>query len=635
MGRDPFRRSAVLLVVVSILISMLLVSPMPPALVAADTTPDPLSVTIAGDLQSELGCPGDWLPNCASTYLAYDAGDDVWQRTFSVPAGSWEYKATLNDSWDENYGANATQDGPNIGLGLGAPTDVKFYYDHDTHWVTDNQTAVIATAPGSYQSEIGCPGDWDPGCLRSWLQDPDGDGVYAFQTTAIPPGDYEAKVAINEIWAENYGAGGVPGGANIPFTVGSDELVYFAYDPATHLLDIETAPAPWLPYWYVSGDFNGGSLDDPMYDDGTNGDGVAGDGVFTALVDIETAGHYEFKVANDDWPASYPGSGNSWLDTTVDGEWVTITFDTNTYADGWLPETNIIGVSTEPGAWTAVGDWQGWDNANPATAMTALGGGIYEFTTSIASPGAYQYKAVKTGTWDAIGVDGRGVNAATASFETTLVDQNVTFTVDALAGRVQVLVEETPPVPGPDGDIWWEGLGHNSRDDLYRVPGGAVTTGTPVTLRLRTYHNDVTEVTVRVWSTAANAQTLLPMTKVATTDDEPYGYDYWQATIPAQDVQTVLYYRFIVRDSSDEDYYEDDDLFDGGWGMAYEDSPDFSFQIDVYLPGFETPDWMKNAVVYQIFPDRFYNGHLGNDPKPSDPTVYENPILIKGWNELP
>ena len=53
----------------------------------ADHTADPASVTIAGSLQSELGCPGDWQPDCATTYLAYDSGDDVWQGVFSVPAG--------------------------------------------------------------------------------------------------------------------------------------------------------------------------------------------------------------------------------------------------------------------------------------------------------------------------------------------------------------------------------------------------------------------------------------------------------------------------------------------------------------------------------------------------------------------
>ncbi len=46
------------------------------------------------------GAPGDWDPACAVTHLSYDASDDVWQGTFSLPAGSYEYKAALNDSLD-------------------------------------------------------------------------------------------------------------------------------------------------------------------------------------------------------------------------------------------------------------------------------------------------------------------------------------------------------------------------------------------------------------------------------------------------------------------------------------------------------------------------------------------------------
>ena len=211
----------------------------------ASHTPQPSTVTIAGSLQSELGCPGDWQPECGNTHLTYDANDEVWQGTFNVPAGNWEYKAPVNDSWDENYGRYAQQNGPNIPLNLGANTNVKFYYDHETHWVTSNKNAVIAVAPGSFQSELGCSGDWDPSCLRSWLQDPDEDGIYRFETTALPAGDYETKVAINESWDENYGAGGTPGGANIAFNVPTNNaLVKFSYDAATHVLTVEVTGGP-------------------------------------------------------------------------------------------------------------------------------------------------------------------------------------------------------------------------------------------------------------------------------------------------------------------------------------------------------------------------------------------------------
>src|SRR5919199_164439 len=73
----------------------------------ASHTPNPATVGIPGDYQHAVGCPGDWQPDCALTKLTYDARDDVWQGSWTVPAGSWQYKAALNNSWDENYGANA------------------------------------------------------------------------------------------------------------------------------------------------------------------------------------------------------------------------------------------------------------------------------------------------------------------------------------------------------------------------------------------------------------------------------------------------------------------------------------------------------------------------------------------------
>ena len=186
-------------------------------------TPQPTSVTIAGSLQSELGCPGDWQPECAATHLAREAADGVWQGTFTVPAGNWEYKAPLNDSWTENYGLHAQANGANIPLTLGAATAVKFYYDHESHWITDGESSTIAVAAGSFQSEVGCPGDWQPDCLRSWLQDSDGDGTYGFTTSAIPAGNYAFKVALDEGWSTSYPA------ADVPFSVNAGDVVTFTW----------------------------------------------------------------------------------------------------------------------------------------------------------------------------------------------------------------------------------------------------------------------------------------------------------------------------------------------------------------------------------------------------------------------
>src|SRR5690606_3216265 len=97
---------------------------------------------------------------------------------------------------------------------------------------------TIGVVAGDFQSELGCPGDWQPDCLRSWLQDIDNDGVYTFVTALLPAGNYEGKVAINESWDENYGAGGVLNGPNIAFSVAEGAAVIFRYDATSHLLTI-------------------------------------------------------------------------------------------------------------------------------------------------------------------------------------------------------------------------------------------------------------------------------------------------------------------------------------------------------------------------------------------------------------
>lgn len=211
---------------------------------AFNHTPTPPIVTIAGTFQAQLGCPGDWNTDCDTTILNYDPIDDLWYGTFELTAGEYEYKVALNGTWDENYGLGGEPGGENIPLTVAADGPVTFYYSHNTHFVTNSVSHLIANVPGSYQDKIGCPGTWQPDCLRSWLQDPDGDGVYVYVTTYIPAGEYEAKVAVNESWDVNYGVDGAPGGDNIPFTVPANAQVTFTWDSATQRLTITTADAP-------------------------------------------------------------------------------------------------------------------------------------------------------------------------------------------------------------------------------------------------------------------------------------------------------------------------------------------------------------------------------------------------------
>ena len=55
-------------------------------------------------------------------------------------------------------------------------------------------------------------------------------------------------MAINEGWDENYGEGGVPGGANIAFSVPFDDAkVTFTYVATTHVLTVAVEHPPGAP----------------------------------------------------------------------------------------------------------------------------------------------------------------------------------------------------------------------------------------------------------------------------------------------------------------------------------------------------------------------------------------------------
>lgn len=91
------------------------------------------------------------------------------------------------------------------------------------------------TVIGSFQSELGCSGDWQPDCDVLQLRDVDGDGVYTLRTTDLPAGEYEARVAVDVTLDGSLGADSRPDGDSVWFMVPVDgaqvTLVYSANPP--------------------------------------------------------------------------------------------------------------------------------------------------------------------------------------------------------------------------------------------------------------------------------------------------------------------------------------------------------------------------------------------------------------------
>ena len=229
----------------------------------------PQIVNIPGTHQDELGCPGEWQPDCEDTLLTYDIEDDIWQGTYEIqPANDDDakgprYKAALNGGWGENYGVNATANGADIPLVVTEPTQVKFYYDHKTHWIADSFNNQIIVATGDFQTQIGCFNDSDASCLRAWMEDPDGDGLYDVTTRGINAGTYTVTFTLNE------DPGNVIGESQ-QFTVTNDgDAIYFGYDSVKNQFTISTTGAPvgnltkqraiWINKDTILWNINGGS----------------------------------------------------------------------------------------------------------------------------------------------------------------------------------------------------------------------------------------------------------------------------------------------------------------------------------------------------------------------------------------
>lgn len=200
-------------------------------------------VSVPGSFNSEAGCPGDWQPDCDNVQMELVNGT-IWRLALAdLAAGDYAYKIAVEKSWDENYGQGGAPGGSDIVLNHDGGA-IAFYFDPRTKNIWSTADGPVITLPGSLQSELGCPGDWQPDCLATMMFDRNRDGVFQYTTDDLPTGSYEVKVAHNLSWDENYGAGGAPNGANISFSASAGKVTTFRYDLATHILTVTATDPP-------------------------------------------------------------------------------------------------------------------------------------------------------------------------------------------------------------------------------------------------------------------------------------------------------------------------------------------------------------------------------------------------------
>lgn len=160
---------------------------------------------------------------------------------------------------------------------------------------------------------------------------------------------------------------------------------------------------------------------------------------------------------------------------------------------------------------------------------------------------------------------------------------------------------------------------HNSQDSLYRSPFGACTAGSRITLRLLVAETVPESVTLRLWMDEREIR--LPMVQ-----DES---GLFTATFAAPTQPQLVWYYFIVTQNGKTFYYTNNRERLGGAGEIQMQPNDQSYQITVYEKNFKTPGWFKDAILYQIFPDRFFGLHTKEDMQKKRPEY----ILHSDWYE--
>ena len=191
----------------------------------------------------------------------------------------------------------------------------------------------------------------------------------------------------------------------------------------------------------------------------------------------------------------------------------------------------------------------------------------------------------------------------------------------------------------------------NSQETEYKAPYGAVPCGDKIYFKIKINEKVMPETVILHVLTDNKTNVHCPARKEYPmavkldsqnlknkTEDTGEKYVEYTCTIDSPRTPVLLFYYFELKLSGGAvKFYGNnyDDL--GGVGNTYDSFPK-GYQITTYYKNSKTPDWFKKSIIYQIFPDRFFNGNPDgkvNSPK-KDSFIYGNwddtPLYVKGQN---
>ncbi|WP_045672856.1 alpha-amylase family glycosyl hydrolase, partial [Paenibacillus beijingensis] len=361
--------------------------------------------------------------------------------------------------------------------------------------------------------------------------------------------------------------------------------------------------------WVVAGDFQGWN---PASEETRLKHLVGNYYMFSTVL---TKGHHEFKLVKDgNWDLAISDGGNNFsIDLAED---TVVNFYVNEDLDdkARISISNVHGLkqyvpALSTGKWPRlVGDIQTvFDESawSPETAKQFFvdynfDNTVYKLQRTLPA-GSYEAKVTFGPDWsENYGADGRdGANLAVMVPEAT----EATFSFD----RSKLSV--TLATKGFDGLIDSSSISFDSRSVTYKKPFGAIKQGREdLTLRIAAKQDDVQFAKVELSNSDSVSRTF-PMHRVTTVK----GQDYFEVTIPKTAFTKIGIwgYKFILVDGGTKIEYGDDSSR-GAAGSVTGDGA-VPYDLTVYDLNYKTPDWVKNAVIYQIFPDRFFDGNKHNN----------------------